>query len=102
MLRVSFSPAPGCVDADCSNLSFPTPPRHQEQGYSCCLCDINHSTIYIYIHIYTGLQSFKNNSGIKILMIKCLHYETNFLGTHRHLSDRLSKSPEDFLPFAGV
>ena len=29
MLRVSFSPAPGCVVADCWNRAFPTPPCHQ-------------------------------------------------------------------------
>ena len=30
MLRVSFSPAPDCVDGDCWNRSFWTPTRHQE------------------------------------------------------------------------
>ena len=29
MLRVSFSPAPECVEADCWNRAFPTPPCHQ-------------------------------------------------------------------------
>ena len=29
MLRVSFSPAPECVVADCWNRAFPTPPCHQ-------------------------------------------------------------------------
>ena len=29
MLRVSFSPAPECVVADCWNRVFPTPPCHQ-------------------------------------------------------------------------
>ena len=29
MLRVTFSPAPECVVADCWNRAFPTPPCHQ-------------------------------------------------------------------------
>ena len=29
MLRVSFSPVPECVVADCWNRAFPTPPCHQ-------------------------------------------------------------------------
>ena len=29
MVRVSFSPAPECVVADCWNRAFPTPPCHQ-------------------------------------------------------------------------
>ena len=29
MLRVSFSPAPECVVADCWNRAYPTPPCHQ-------------------------------------------------------------------------
>ena len=39
MLRVSFSPVPECVEADCWNRAFSTPPRHQERGYYyCCYC----------------------------------------------------------------
>ena len=30
MLRVSFSPAPECVDVDCWNQAFQTPPCHQD------------------------------------------------------------------------
>ena len=29
LLRVSFSPAPECVVADCWNRAFPSPPCHQ-------------------------------------------------------------------------
>ena len=30
MLRVSFSPAPECVEVDCWNQAFQTPPCHQD------------------------------------------------------------------------
>ena len=36
LLRVSFSPAPECVDRVCWNRSFSTPPRAQE--HRCCYC----------------------------------------------------------------
>ena len=39
MLRVSFSPAPECVDRDCWNSPFSTPPRHQgRRSCYCCSC----------------------------------------------------------------
>ena len=30
MLRVTFSPAPECVEVDCWNQAFQTPPCHQD------------------------------------------------------------------------
>lgn len=50
MVRVSFSPVPECVDADCCNHSFSTHPRNQEHGYSSYY--FFPFLFYIFIYIY--------------------------------------------------
>ena len=53
MLRVSFSPAPECVDADGRNQSIPTPQRYQEHGdSSSSYCFPLFYFIYVHIYIY--------------------------------------------------
>ena len=45
MLRVSFSPAPECVVADCWNRAFPTPPCHQATVIVVVLCQNKNARI---------------------------------------------------------
>ena len=64
MVRVSFSAAPECVDADCWYRFIGTlpPPWHQEHGCSSSsnnICLTNHSTIYIYIYMYIYTHMFR-------------------------------------------
>ena len=67
MLRVSFSPAPDCVDGDCWNWSFSTRTRHQEHHSSCSSC-------LFFVAFTLVLASF----------LECdYHYTTIFWTPHR-------------------
>ena len=57
MLRVSFSPVPECVEADCWNRAFSTPPRHQERGYCYCYCCYCCSFFIVFFIFNCGLFS---------------------------------------------
>ena len=103
MLRVSFSPAPDCVDGDCWNRSFSTPTRHQEHR-SCCFVVVFSSFFFRCLYFSTAeflggdyhyttfiFHTTKVNIdiGTKILKAK-------FAGRKRHLFD----TPQKFEPIS--
>ena len=100
MLRVSFSPAPDCVDGDYWNRSFSTPTRHQEHR-SYCYCSF---VVFLFVAFTLVLASFLGGDyhyttiifhttkvnidiGTKILKAK-------FAGRKRHFFD----TPQKFKP----
>ena len=75
MLRVSFSPAPECVVADCWNRIFPTPSVHQGtvcfvlyHSYSILLFGYFLKPDYHYTTISGFCKSEKRNIGTKIIV----------------------------------
>ena len=96
MLRVSFSPAPDCVDGDCWNRSFSTPTRHQEHRSSCYCFVLFAFTLvlasflgrdYHYTTIIFHTTKVNIDIGTKILKAK-------FAGRKRHFFN----TPQKFKP----
>ena len=111
MLRVSFSTAPECVDADCWNRLV-RPLRGTKNtvivvAVVICL-PLYFICVYIlfYFFIYIWLQSFKNNIGTNTLMSKWRFWTPIAksyrvaISTHRKLSFELGSDTKEQLDFA--
>ena len=105
MLRVSFSTAPECVDADCWNRLV-RPLRGTKNTVIVVAVVICLPLYFVYIYIYIWLQSFKKNIGTNTLMSKWRSWtptEKSYrvaIPTIRKLSFELGSDPKEQIFFA--